>query len=100
MDIGSFIAGLEYASGSRSMIIGKPSPDFFQIALDDMRLKPSEVIMIGDDIDSDIGGAQSAGIKGALVRTGKFRQPYFEVSVIKPDWLIDSIKDLPALLGL
>ncbi|BCM24777.1 TIGR01458 family HAD-type hydrolase [Methyloradius palustris] len=100
MDIGSFIAGLEYASGSTSMIIGKPSADFFQIALDDMGLKPSEVIMVGDDIDSDIGGAQAAGIKGVLVRTGKFRQGYFEASTIKPDWVIDSVRDLPALLGL
>jgi len=100
MDIGSFIAGLEYASGSTSMIIGKPSTDFFQIALDDMGLKPSEAIMIGDDIDSDIGGAQAAGIKGVLVRTGKFRQGYFEVSPVKPDWVINSIEDLPELCGL
>lgn len=100
MDIGSFIAGLEYASGSTSMIIGKPAADFFQIALDDMGLKPAEAIMIGDDIDSDIGGAQAAGIKGVLVRTGKFRQGYFEVSPIKPDWVIDSVRNLPELLGL
>jgi HAD superfamily hydrolase (TIGR01458 family) len=100
MDIGSFIAGLEYASGSKSMIIGKPSADFFKIALDDMGLKRSEAIMIGDDIDSDIGGAQAAGMKGVLVKTGKFRQSYFETSSIKPDWVIDSVKDLPALLGL
>jgi HAD superfamily hydrolase (TIGR01458 family) len=100
MDIGSFIAGLEYASGSTSMIIGKPSADFFHIALDDMGLKPSEAIMIGDDIDSDIGGAQAAGIKGVLVKTGKFRQSYFDASSIKPDWVIDSVKDLPALCGV
>src|SRR5450830_210402 len=100
MDIGSFIAGLEYASGSTSMIIGKPSADFFQIALDDMGLQSSEVIMIGDDIDSDIGGAQASGIKGVLVRTGKFRQDYFEVSPIKPYSVINSVRDLPALLGL
>jgi len=40
MDIGGFIDGLEYASGTKAMIIGKPSADFFQIALDDMGLKP------------------------------------------------------------
>lgn len=100
MDIGGFIQALEYASGTEAMIIGKPSPDFFNIALDDMQLKASEVGMIGDDIDSDVGGAQQAGLTGILVRTGKYRQNYAEASNIKPDVVIDSIADLPALLGL
>ncbi len=100
MDIGGFVHALEYASGAKAMIIGKPSPDFFQIAIDDMQLKPSEVIMIGDDIDADVGGAQQAGLRGILVRTGKYRQPYVAASSIKPDLIIDSIKDLPGVLGL
>lgn len=100
MDIGGFIQALEYASGTEAMMIGKPSPDFFKIALDDMQLKASEVGMIGDDIDSDVGGAQQAGLTGILVRTGKYRQSYAEASNIKPDVVIDSIADLPALLGL
>ena len=100
MDIGGFVHGLEYASGSEAMIIGKPSADFFNIALEDMQLSASEVAMIGDDIDTDIGGAQEAGLKGILVRTGKYRQSYADASAIKPDALIDSIRDLPQLLGL
>jgi HAD superfamily hydrolase (TIGR01458 family) len=100
MDIGGFIQALEYVSGAEAMMIGKPSQDFFNIALDDMQLKASEVGMIGDDIDSDIGGAQQVGIKGILVRTGKYRQSYAAASNIKPDLVIDSIADLPALLGL
>lgn len=99
MDIGGFVHALEYASGVKAMIIGKPSADFFQIAIDDMQLKPAEVIMIGDDIDADVGGAQQAGLKGILVRTGKYRQPYVAASSIKPDMIIDSIKDLPGVLG-
>ena len=81
------------------MIIGKPSPAFFQVALDDMGLSKDEVLMIGDDIDSDVGGAQEAGLKAVLVRTGKYRQAYAEASAIKPDYLIDSISNLPALLA-
>ncbi len=100
MDIGGFIDGLEYASGVRAMIIGKPSPDFFQIALDDMGLSPYEVAIIGDDIDADVGGGQQAGLKGILVKTGKYRQSYAEASAVKPDLIIDSIMDLPAVLGL
>ena len=100
MDIGGFIDGLEYASGVKAMIIGKPSPDFFKIALDDMGLNPGEVAIVGDDIDVDIGGGQQAGLKGILVKTGKYRQSYAEASTIKLDLLIDSIADLPAALGL
>jgi len=100
MDIGGFVDALEYASGVKAMIIGKPSPDFFQIALDNMGLKSSEVAMIGDDIDVDVGGSQQIGLKGILVKTGKYRQNYAEASAIKPNFLIDSITDLPKLLGL
>lgn len=100
MDIGGFIQALEYASGTEAMMIGKPAVDFFNIALEDIHLKASEVGMIGDDIDSDVGGAQQAGIKGILVRTGKYRQSYADASGIKPDVVIDSIADLPALLSL
>lgn len=100
MDIGGFISGLEYASGVEAMIIGKPSSAFFQIALADLKLPASEVLVIGDDIDSDIGGAQKAGIRGVLVRTGKFREEYFATSSVQPDIVLDSVADLPNLLGL
>jgi len=99
MDIGGFVEALEYASGVKAMIIGKPSADFFQIALDDMGLKSSEVAMIGDDIDVDVGGSQQIGLTGILVKTGKYRQNYAEASRVKPDLLIDSIADLPELLS-
>lgn len=100
MDIGGFIEALEYASATSTMIIGKPSPDFFHVAVHDMGCVASEVMMVGDDIDSDIGGAQAAGLFGALVRTGKFRQSYAESSSIEPDAVIDSISKLPELLGI
>jgi HAD superfamily hydrolase (TIGR01458 family) len=100
MDIGGFIDGLEYASGVKAMIIGKPSADFFGIALDDMGLKADEAAMIGDDIDADVGGGQRAGLKGILVKTGKYRQSYTDASSVKPDLVIDSVADLPEVLGI
>jgi HAD superfamily hydrolase (TIGR01458 family) len=100
MDIGGFIDALEYASGAQAMIIGKPSPDFFQAALDDMGLKASEAVILGDDIDTDVGGGQQSGLRGILVKTGKYRQAYAEASTIMPDLTIDSIRNLPTALGL
>lgn len=98
MDIGAFIAGLEYASNTEAMIIGKPSPAFYQSALSEMELNAQEVLMVGDDIDSDIGGAQQSNINGVLVRTGKYRKAYTDASTIKPYLTIDSIADLPEML--
>lgn len=100
MDIGGFVEALEYASGVKAIMIGKPANDFFQMVLKDMGLKSSEAVIIGDDIDADVAGGQQAGLRGILVRTGKYRQSYCIASKIKPDLVIDSIKDLPDVLGL
>ena len=97
MDIGAFIAALEYASGKSAVLIGKPSNDFFQMALNDMVLSANQVAIIGDDIDSDVGGGQNAGLTGILVKTGKYRKEYADKSEIVPDLVLDSIADLVKL---
>ena len=98
MDIGGFITALEYVSQKQAKIIGKPSPDFFKSALVEMGLTSDQVAIIGDDIDSDIGGGQKAGLAGILVQTGKYRQNYTDNSSVKPDLLLASIADLPGVL--
>ncbi len=100
MDIGGFVVALEYASGKQAKIMGKPSIDFFQMALQDMGLPASQVAIVGDDIESDIGGGQQAGLMGILVKTGKYRESFVKASKIQPDLVIDSIADLPKMLGL
>jgi HAD superfamily hydrolase (TIGR01458 family) len=93
LDAGPFVVALEYATGRQARVIGKPSPDFFQLALDDLGVAPAQVAMIGDDIEVDVGGAQRAGLKGILVRTGRFRETDLQ-SGIEPDGVMDSIADL------
>jgi HAD superfamily hydrolase (TIGR01458 family) len=100
MDIGGFIHGLEYASGKECTIIGKPSPDFFRVALEDIGCRAGDAAIVGDDIDSDIGGGQGSGLKGILVRTGKYRQAYVDASSIRPDLVLDSVRELPKALEL
>ncbi len=95
MDIGAFIDALEYASGKQAILIGKPSSDFFRMALDELSLNKDKVAIIGDDIDSDIGGGQESGLFGILVKTGKYRKEYAAASKVVPDLVIDSIADLP-----
>ncbi|HWO09494.1 MAG TPA: TIGR01458 family HAD-type hydrolase [Polyangiaceae bacterium] len=94
LDIGAFVAGLEYASGRAATVVGKPNAEFFMAGVERMGLRPSEVAMIGDDIDSDVGGAQAIGLLGILVKTGKYRAEYAERSNVEPDLVVDSIASL------
>jgi ribonucleotide monophosphatase NagD (HAD superfamily) len=54
--------------------------------------------MIGDDLVNDVLAAQAIGLTGVLVRTGKFRDDVLAAATDRPDLVIDSFADLPALL--
>ncbi|XP_036612216.1 haloacid dehalogenase-like hydrolase domain-containing protein 2 [Trichosurus vulpecula] len=70
---GPFVTGLEYATDTKAIVVGKPEGKFFLEALRGIDCTPEEVIMIGDDCRDDVGGAQSIGMLGILVKTGKYR---------------------------
>lgn len=95
LSAGPFVAALEYAAGKEAEVIGKPSPAFFHRALREIGAGPGEAAMVGDDIVTDIGGARASGMKGILVRTGKYREETVRRSGITPDLVIDSLADLP-----
>jgi HAD superfamily hydrolase (TIGR01458 family) len=99
LDAGAFVAGLEYAAEASAEIVGKPTAAYFQAALAELDAPPSEAIMVGDDIEADIGGAKSLGMQGVLVRTGKFRPASLQGADPQPDAVIDSIADLPSHLA-
>ncbi len=99
MDIGAFITGLEYVTNKPAVVVGKPSTSFFRLALEDLGLNANEVVMVGDDLYNDIEGAQKAGMRAVLVRTGKFRETVTAESSVTPDLIIDSIADLPRLMA-
>ena len=99
MDIGGFVAGFEYVSGQEALIMGKPSLSFFEYARKSLGVPADKVMMIGDDIENDVGGGQAAGFQGVLVRTGKFLPQVLETSEVNPDAILASIADLPNLLS-
>ena len=98
LDTGPFAAALEHASGRTALLAGKPAPAFFHAALASTGAAASEAAVIGDDLESDVGGAQSAGMRGILVRTGKYREGDLGRSAVRPDAVLASLADLPALL--
>lgn len=98
LDMGAFVAGLEYSSGTRAEVVGKPAAPFFLGALDELGVAPSSAVLIGDDLADDIGGAQAAGIPGILVRTGKFRPGDDTHPEIRPAAVADDFAAAVALL--
>ncbi len=100
LDAGPFVAAVEYASGVEAEVVGKPSAAFFDIVLDSLGAEPSAAAMIGDDIETDIGGALDAGLTALLVRTGKFDERFVADSGIEPTATLDSIAELPGWLGI
>ncbi|VVB71884.1 Glyceraldehyde 3-phosphate phosphatase [uncultured archaeon] len=98
LSTGPFVAALEYATGKKAKLMGKPSREFFDMALKDMGLGPKEAAMIGDDILTDVGGAQAMGMQGILVKTGKYREDLAKSSGVTPDVVLESLAMLSSRL--
>jgi ribonucleotide monophosphatase NagD (HAD superfamily) len=62
------VAALEYATGHSARNVGKPDPQVFKVALD--RLGEGRTLVIGDHLESDLGGASAAGLDAAIVLSG------------------------------
>jgi HAD superfamily hydrolase (TIGR01458 family) len=99
LDVGAYAAALEYASGVEPVVVGKPSRKFFAAALEQLDADAADAVMVGDDVEADVGGGLAAGIASVLVRTGKYREDAVASSGIVPSATVDSIADLPGLLG-
>lgn len=95
LDSGSFLKAIEFASGKEATLVGKPSPLYFQAALKKLGFEPdSEFYMIGDDLDTDIKGANEMGAKSILVYTGKTEYPLPQDSTIKPHFEAKTLTDV------
>jgi HAD superfamily hydrolase (TIGR01458 family) len=94
LSAGPYVAALEYASGKKAELMGKPSPEFFQMALNDLEVGPKDAAMVGDDILTDVLGAQKMGMQGILVKTGKYREDLAASSGVVPDLVLESLAGL------
>jgi len=91
---GSILALLESASEVAPTIIGKPARAMFESALQTLGTDPSETLMIGDRIGTDIQGAQAVGIQTALVLTGVETPDSITKSEIQPDVIFAGLPEL------
>jgi HAD superfamily hydrolase (TIGR01450 family) len=98
LSAGPIVKALEFASGKRAVLIGKPSPRMFQLALRLANEKPSRAVMVGDQIETDLIGARRAGVHTVLVLTGVENRVGLARSKIKPDAIIEDVDALAPLL--
>lgn len=99
LDTGAFVQLLEYASGKHARVLGKPTADFFHLALTQMGYDANDAVVVGDDVATDVAGAKAVGAYAVLVRTGKFTPEALARSAVQPDLVVDSIADVPRLFG-
>jgi ribonucleotide monophosphatase NagD (HAD superfamily) len=102
LDAGPFVAALEYATSTQAVVAGKPSGAYFRAAVQALGggIRPESVAMVGDDLRSDVEGAQAAGLQGWLVRTGKFREDELAAGSVVPDRVLATVAELPAAVIL
>lgn len=98
LDAGVFVKGLEYASGRRATVIGKPAAGAYRAALSVLGVTAAEAMMVGDDPVADLATAHRIGLRTCLVRSGKgstFAAPWPTADLDLP-----GVGDLPSALGL
>jgi ribonucleotide monophosphatase NagD (HAD superfamily) len=88
LDSGALVIGLEHALRRKATVTGKPSKVVFGEAVRELaleagspRLRRHDVAMVGDDLETDVGGAHRAGLRGILVLSGKTDAATFDDAV-------------------
>lgn len=95
---GAVLAFLEASTSQKPIIAGKPNPYMFDLALQRMNLQPHQVLAVGDRLDTDIQGAQSAGCRTAGVLSGVSTAADMQAWQPAIDLILPNLKDLVPLL--
>ena len=98
-EAGTTLAAIEAATGIHPTVIGKPEPILFAMAVQRMKLRPEQVLMIGDRLDTDIRGAKRAGLHAALVETGVDTRKNVIDDRIQPDIVLKNLDELICMLN-
>ncbi len=95
VDMGFYVAGLEYVLSSKIKNFGKPSKELFDCVLKNMNMSyDDEIFIIGDDIENDILKPQELGFKGVLLKQGKYIKGIEEKFDNKPQYVFDKLTDI------
>ncbi len=95
---GSLIAAVEAATDTAPLIVGKPQPLLFQLAMQRLGVTPQETLVVGDRLETDILGGQRAGCATALVLSGVTTAEQAHRAEIQPDLIVPDLEHLLAWL--
>ena len=91
---GSIVKMLEYASGQTAICTGKPAAVFLEEALDYWGLDKEEVVMVGDNLETDILCGLNAKVTTVLVLGGVSNRNDCERLTIQPDHIVATLPNL------
>ena len=89
---GSLVAALEFSTGKKAKVVGKPDPFVMEIIKEDHALKESEIMMVGDRMDTDMAFARSCLVRAVLVLSGSTKRK--DVGGTPPDEIIRDVTEL------
>jgi len=90
LSAGPIIKALEYGSRRKAVMIGKPSPRMFRLALKLAHEEAKYAVMVGDQIETDLTGAKKAGVHTILVLSGVETEDSIKRSAVKPELVIEN----------
>lgn len=91
---GSTVALIEYATQVESIKVGKPYPKILEILLDEYNLKKEEIILIGDNLETDIKLGYDSKIETIMVCTGVHGKEDIEKLKVFPTKCIQNLREL------
>ncbi len=95
---GALVASIERASGTKAIVTGKPSTFICGLLVNELKVAPNEILMVGDRLDTDIQIGIDGGMCTALVLTGATKMRDLEQSTISPDYIVESISKIPTIV--
>lgn len=93
-EAGTTLAALQAATGVPPIVIGKPEPLLFEMAVQKMGYAPNQTAMLGDRLDTDILGGQQAGLKTILLTTGVDNEQTIHQKGIYPNAIFSGLDEL------
>ncbi len=99
ISVGPIVTALEYATKKKMLAsVGKPSRLMFEIALDDCCRTAKDALMVGDQLEVDIAGANSLGIYSVLVLTGVDKRESIGPEAPEPSCIVNNVDELAEFL--
>ena len=96
---GSIVAAVATGSGKKPIVIGKPSAFITELIVKQVQVQPHEILVVGDNLQTDMLMGIKGGMQTAFVLTGASKRSDIERLHIRPDYVFESIVDLPTGLG-